>query len=283
MLNTRCEIRSVLSFRSKFTKILDMITARTIKTLHNWFEHYTKQYVLPADPDTTKNTILKRNHTKRVCRITAEIADSLKLNSSDRRIAEVSALLHDIGRFEQYAIDKVLHFSKGLDHAELGVRILKKHNILNELSKPEQTIVFRSILLHNRIFLPRTSNKHLLLISKLLRDADKLDILNMLIHIYQSGKGPDGEKIAFPYPDKPTISKKVVNDLLAGRTVKNKDLRTLNDFKLYKMGWLLDLNFPASFKLARKMRFLEKLLSTLPPKPEVLAIYNYVKEKAASR
>jgi len=57
----------------------------------------------------------------------------------------------------------------------------------------------------------------------------------------------------------------LVNDLLAGHCVDNRQLRILNDLKLSLLGWVYDVNFTPTLKRIKECRYLEKLLGFLPP------------------
>ncbi|MFH1368116.1 MAG: HD domain-containing protein [Elusimicrobiota bacterium] len=256
-----------------------MISARNLKSLHKWFDSYAGRYKSRKDKELTNNTLLKQKHTKRVCGLITDIGRTLKLSPADLRLAETTALFHDVGRFEQYVIQRNFADTKHLDHAAGAVSILRRFKVLDCLGACSREIVLKAVKHHNRMLLPKKESGRVLFFSKLLRDADKIDIIDLLINYYMGNTGPGDEEIEVFFPDTPQISRAVTADLLAGRIVKFSKLKTINDFKLYKMGWLLDLNFEGSFEIVRKKRYLEKLLSTLPKKPEVLAVYNYVKSK----
>ena len=66
-------------------------------------------------------------------------------------------------------------------------------------------------------------------------------------------------------------------DLLAERIAKAKDLKTLNDFKLFQMGWIYDVNFTRTFQLIRERRYLEKIRNALPKTETVLKVYSKIK------
>ena len=61
------------------------------------------------------------------------------------------------------------------------------------------------------------------------------------------------------------------------RLVSMKHLRTINDFKLMKMGWVYDLNFPASFAAVRERRYLEAIRDALPDTDDVRRVYEQVR------
>jgi hypothetical protein len=60
-------------------------------------------------------------------------------------------------------------------------------------------------------------------------------------------------------------------------------LRTIQDFKLMKMGWVFDLNFIPSFEAVASRGYLEAIRDTLPDRPEVLRAYARVRSYLESR
>ena len=55
--------------------------------------------------------------------------------------------------------------------------------------------------------------------------------------------------------------------------VRISSLATLNDFKLLQMAWIYDTNFPRTFQLARKRRYIEAIRDALPPSARRSEIY----------
>jgi len=116
-----------------------------------------------------------------------------------------------------------------------------------------------------------------LFFTKLLRDADKLDIWRVLTDYYCNKNKPRNERFELGLPDTPEISEKVCQDLMAGRPIEEEHLKSLNDFKLLLMGWVYDVNFPWTFQLIRERGYLEMIRDALPPLERVLKIYSMVR------
>lgn len=247
--------------------------------MYRWFDEYTKQFIGSSDPEISGNTVLKINHSRRVLAVSELVGRSLKLSARDMDIARAAALLHDVGRFEQFALYKTLVDHKSVDHAAAGVKLLLEKKILDKFDKNKRGFIIKAVRYHNLMALPVHETVKTLLFAKLLRDADKIDILHILTGHFTKNNLPENEMIAISFPDKPRITPSVVRDLLNDRTITRKELRTLNDFKLMLVGWLTDLNFPKSVEIVRKRRYLDKLISVLPKKPEILAVYKHIKSK----
>lgn len=250
-----------------------MVSQENISGLKTWFTDYVKTF-RSDDPDYRRNIALKEEHTRRVCNEILDVGNSLGLDNEDLHLAEVIALFHDVGRFEQYDRYGTFVDLKSEDHAMLGVRVLRENSVLKTLDQNTRDLILRTVSYHNRATLPADEANKCLFFTKLLRDADKLDIWRVVTDYYREINSAKNGVIELGLPDTPEISQDVYTDIMAGRIVKTTCLRTLNDFKVLQMGWIYDVNFPRTFKLVRERGYLEKIRDVLPPTGEASEIYS---------
>jgi len=249
-----------------------MIQEKTVAGLKIWFERYAEGFHNGV-PEHDWNINLKIEHTKRVCVEILDIGRSLRLDNDDLRLAEVIALFHDIGRFEQYDRYGTFLDLKSEDHAALGVKVLERAGVLKGIHRDIQGLIKRVVGYHNRRTLPEHETEDCLFFCKLLRDADKLDILRVVTDYYQKRDGIKNGSIELDLPDFPDVSDEVCADVKAGRIVKTESLRTLNDFKLLQMAWVYDVNFARTFQLIRDRNYLEAIRDALPRMQVITDIY----------
>lgn len=243
--------------------------------LKAWFSDYVETF-LSGDPDYRRNIELKVDHTRRVCAEILDVGKSLGLKGEDLCLAEATALFHDIGRFEQYARYGTYRDLVSEDHAVLGVRVLRENRVLERFEPPTRDLILRTVSYHNRAALPENETERCLYFSRLLRDADKLDIWRVVTDYYTQKNGTRNETIELDLPDTPGISDRVYEDLMAGRLVRVDCLRTLNDFKLLQMGWIFDINFPRTFQLVLERAYIKTIRDTLPPSERVSEVFSRV-------
>lgn len=243
--------------------------------LNQWFSEYTAQFITGVEEDD-RNIVLKRQHTRRVCQETLFLAECLGLDGKQTLIAEISALLHDIGRFEQYRRFKTFVDEQSVDHAKLGYEIIKKERCLERLSFDDQDLIKRVILYHNRAFLPESETSDCLFHSRLLRDADKLDIWYVVTSYYAEIGKKRNTTLELGLPDTPGISDKVYDSLMNRRVVLKEHLQNLNDFKLLQMGWVFDLNFPPSLSRLAGKGYLKMIKNTLPLDNRIDDVYETI-------
>lgn len=255
---------------------------KQLEALQQRFTAYVRTFS-SDNPEIQRNMDLKQEHTLRVCREIGQLAQQLDLDTSDLYLAEVMALFHDIGRFEQYTRYQTFADRHSVNHAELGVQVLQREGMLDLLDEAAQDLILRAIAYHNRAVVPQDETPECVFFSGLLRDADKLDIWKVVIEYYYDGNGQRNEAIALGFPDTPGISDAVYADLMARRIVDMRHLRNLNDFKLLQVGWVYDINFAPTFRAIQVRRYLEQLRATLPPSTRLEQIFNtvavYLKER----
>jgi putative nucleotidyltransferase with HDIG domain len=252
-----------------------MIDRATVEAMKSWFRNYVTSFN-SADPEVFRNIRLKEDHTKRVCGEILDIGGSLHLKEEDLNLSEIIALFHDIGRFEQYSLYGTFADFNSIDHALLGAEILRKESVLENLSPHDRDLIIRVVSYHNRALLPGEETERCLFFTRLLRDADKLDIWRVLTDYYSSPKEERNVAIELDLPDREEISERVYSDLMKGRIVRMNSLRTFNDFKLLQVAWVFDLNFQRTFEIVRKRGYLETIRRVLPKSDKVTDIYAYV-------
>lgn len=246
---------------------------QTVADFKKWFHAYVQSYA-SDDPERQRNFDLKERHTFRVCMEIVRLGRALGLGGDEQRLAEVIALFHDIGRFQQYARFGTFLDGRSLNHAELGVAILREKAVLGNLDAASRDLILYAIAHHNKAVLPPCEDECALFFSRLLRDADKLDIWRVVTDYYRRrAKGERNQAIELDLPDTPDISPEVCQALMSREIVQAANIKTLNDFKLLQVGWVYDLNFaPAVGRLVEK-GYLNMIRAALPDSPAVREIF----------
>ena len=249
----------------------------TVEHLKTWFHAYVKSYETD-DPERQRNFDLKEEHTLRVCREIKKIGRGLGLNEDEQCFSEVIALFHDIGRFEQYARYNTFLDSRSLNHAEFGVTILREEGVLKSVDASSRRLILKAISYHNRATLPMREDATCLFFSRLLRDADKLDIWRVVTEYYQrKANGEQNNAIELDLPDTQGVSSEVYWALTAQRIVDIRSLKNLNDFKLLQVGWIYDVNFMPTLRRLRHKRYLDVICKSLPDTDVTRKIFASVK------
>jgi hypothetical protein len=194
------------------------------------------------------------------------------------------ALFHDIGRFEQFIRYGTFADGKSENHAELGVKILRKEKTLAALDDEAQELILKVISYHNRMNIPENESRVCIFFARLLRDADKLDIFNLFADYYAAPEAERSAAVELDLPDIPAITDEIMAGLMEGKMVGMRQLKSLNDFKLLQMAWIYDINFQPTFRIIAKRGYLDIIRRTLPDSESIDQIYHrllrYLKERS---
>lgn len=248
--------------------------------IKQWLENYIASFDR-SDPFTASNLDLKREHTFRVCEETDIIAAGLELNETDAAIAGFCALLHDVGRFEQFRRYRTFADNVSVDHGDFGCQIIAQHGLLDALEEEHRKLIMDAVGHHNKITISDELPERSRFFTRILRDADKLDIWKVVIDYYESNEKNDAVKLDLSLDN--TFTEKVFHDLMDYRMADKKDLRTLNDFKLNQMAWVFDLNFKCSVIRVREKDYLRRIASHMDNVMEVQKIYSRAQAYVYSR
>jgi hypothetical protein len=229
------------------------------------------------DKTIQNNFTLKREHTNRVIGYSEVLSRSLELDQDDVLTAELIALLHDVGRFNQLAQYNTFNDSQSEDHAQMALDIIREKRWIDILPDYIQEYIKKAIYYHNKLFIPKTENEKTILHSKIIRDADKIDILDIAIKEYQKKPGDRNEKFTLELEEKPQTTKSIVKAVINGKLPDKKNLKTVNDFKLMQLAYVYDMNFKKTFSIINQKQYLKQLFDTLPKNDDVFEAYRKTK------
>ena len=251
------------------------MNAEHVAMFREWFSDYVAAYY--TDDLLHNETIrLKEGHTKRVCKEIIMLGEALNLSAQDMLLAETMALFHDLGRFGQYASYGTFEDATSANHAALGLRELAKHRVLSVCTDTEQRLIAKAIGHHNVRALPTDVDERALFFSRLLRDADKLDIWQVFIDYYDSPCDQRNPTIVWGLPDEPMCSPKIVSALRRQEMADTRNMATLNDYKLLQISWVFDVNFAPTFGAVYERQYVQKIAATLTPEIQVESIVETV-------
>ena len=236
-------------------------------SLERDFLDYTATFI---DPDTVGGPhVLKRDHSLRVCEEITSLGQALGLSELDLSLARTIALIHDIGRFEQFKRYSTFVDAASENHAFLGLGVIKTQKLLKHLNPGQKELIMDAVGFHNAAVLPEDRDDRTLFFMRLIRDADKLDIWQVVIdHYLKTGRAGD-KFIELGLEDRGGYSPGALNALIERRFVLSSAIKELNDFKLMQISWVFDLNFSPTFARVKQRRYIEKIASTMPPAPDL--------------
>lgn len=222
-----------------------------IKNAKEEFLKYTKLFDL-----SNSNINRKQGHSLRVMEISKKIAESLNITKEEVKLATLIGLLHDIARFKQYEEYKTFHDYESFDHGDKGVEILKENNFIRKFIKENKydEIIYKAIKNHNKFKIEDGLNEKELMFSKIIRDADKIDIIYEATCIFYVG---EEKEIEDSY-----VSDKVFEQITKEELVKrNKELKIDGVNKIISViAFVYDIYYSESFSILYKNNYINKII-----------------------
>lgn len=217
------------------------------------FSDYVNSYDMSND-----KIDLKYYHSLRVSDLCGEIAISQNMDEEQVYLARIVGLLHDIGRFEQIKKYDNYNYMKEMDHGTFGASILTDDFLKDYIDNNKYNdIIRKSVDAHNKAYVPSGYVGLELLFSKIIRDADKLDIL----YLYVSNR--INHRL-----DNEEISDVVVDCFFNKKIILYEDVKTSLDQVLLDLAFVYDINFSYSFKVLSREKYIDKIIDNLNFKDE---------------
>lgn len=235
--------------------------------LYTWLEQYIQAYYT-EDQFIMERVLLKQEHSKRVADNAVTLARNLGLTARQQTLAETIGLLHDVARFRQITEYRTFVDADSFDHGDVGVEVLAATAVLQEFSPAEQETIRFAIKAHNKMLIP-PANDEQRLFAKIIRDADKLDILRILPPIQADHN----------------YSPKMIKQLKTGGVLSYTDVLSLADKRLIRLSWFYDIYFDWTLQQLVADGLLQKQLDALPSTPDCQIVrqtlHNYVAQRLA--
>lgn len=224
-----------------------------------------KNYVSSYD-ETIPSIRLKIIHTYETMKCITYLGNLLQLSDEDKSLAELIALLHDIGRFEQWMRYESFADYKTVDHALFSSQLLFDEGLIREFIEDDQydDLIKVAIEQHNRYIIEEGFHERELLFIHLIRDADKLDNFRV--------KGEeDIETTLFVSQDvvnQETISSEVYDQMYHQKLIYGPTRVTHLDMWLSYIAFVFDLHFEESLKYIRENNWVNRSFDRLQPADE---------------
>ena len=252
-----------------------MITEEILKECRLGFEEYFQTLIITA-PENQQRVEDIRAHSLRVVGNSLLLAKIILQTDEDKRIAEVSALFHDLGKASMIVQGTESPINIQRDHASVSGKIIQQMEFFKELSTDLQLIILKSIENHNKPKLPKLDNEQQTLFARLLRDADKLDIYDSSYRFLKEKYGIQ-PLMTLDLVSNGDVSEKIIKNIMAGKPALIEDMKSINDFKLCLMSMAFDLNFKYTFRIMSEKQYIQKIYETLPKRDQIIDVYRGIK------
>ena len=230
---------------------------------------FLKEYIKKYDIND-KDVNYKYYHSYRVMDNMELLAKNMSLPQYDIYLAKCIGLLHDIGRFEQTT--KYHNYNDFIfDHGDYAEKILREDNILAnfQLNKDDYEVVYKAVKYHNKFAIANNLTNREMLFAKMIRDADKLDILYAV--------GSNKMKKIFLQDDS-EISDYLKNDFFNNKILSKREENTRSDRIIIMFGFIYDINFNITLEIIKENKYYEKIYNRLNDKEKYAPYLEHTKE-----
>lgn len=191
---------------------------------------------------------LKLVHTRKVVEAACAIAKGEGFDAPTARACEAAALLHDTGRYEQLRVYNTFRDSDSVDHAVFSHDIVKEKGWLDGWE--DKDAILAAVLYHNCREIPEGLDPLTLACSRTVRDADKLDIFRVLEDQIATTDWRHDAKAFWNLPTTAAPNPVVAEAIREGRPVDYQNIKSLADFVLIQVGWMVSgLEYATSRRL----------------------------------
>lgn len=247
------------------------MNGKTLQSIRTWLDEYARSF---ADEDGSLNFLiqLKLDHSVRVAEDCRIIASQLGWNEGDVALAEAVGLLHDAGRFSQFAEYNTFHDAVSVDHGERGFDVVSRSDVTTSCSDEEKQIIFDSIRYHNKRDLPPDLTGRSLMYLKLIRDADKVDIIHVVNTAISEGQHTRYPQIMMNIDINGPATPELVEQIKKYKTGTYENVHSLSDMNLMRASWIYTLNYRPTYRLIADRHLLDDLIQTIPHDENIVKI-----------
>jgi hypothetical protein len=212
---------------------------------------------------------MKITHSLRVAENCKHIAIGIGLSGTLIYEATIMGLFHDIGRFRQLRDYGTFSDNQSLNHAELGASILESEDFLDGFGSDTKAKIIKGVRLHNLRELPDSLSSDELVFAQIIRDADKLDIYDVLYVAWKTGELERHPELMFGIPLEGLLDPMAVEQIKRKEIISYSNMKSLPDFFLTQLSWVYDINFPATYKIIKERNIIANILEVLKDQPGI--------------
>ena len=215
-----------------------------------------------------ENIDLKIDHTLRVASEMSRLCAAERVSRGMLVPAMYAAMLHDISRFSQFVASGSFNDAESFDHGDRSAEIAAADGWVAGLDRHLAEAVLTAVCWHNKRSIPAELSPDAMLLTRLLRDADKLDIFNVILEHLDHPE--DNPAVTFSLDPHAGVTPEIAAAIAEGRQAEHRRMRSAADFIAAKLLWPFDLNFDWSKKEVLRRDYIGRLMKHLPH-DEVLA------------
>jgi hypothetical protein len=192
------------------------------------------------------------------------IAASLGWPEDEINIAEAVGVLHDVGRFSQYVEFGTFHDPDSINHGKRGHEVARTCSPLMSADDDISRVVLDSIRYHNCRHLPSGLPDDSVRYLKLIRDADKIDIIYVVNHAIANKLHEKYPQIMLDIDLDGGLTPALIEEVEETGTGTYNNVNTLADLNLMRLTWISNINYDPSLKVFSERNLMQELVECIP-------------------
>ena len=234
------------------------------------FQNYAAGFAEPGRPLAFAQR-LKLAHTMEVLDFAEKIME--REGITDPRLVftgKLTALFHDLARFRQYRQYRTFRDNAEFNHGHQAADMLANESWLDTVDGDIREAVIAAVRVHNARVIPADLPQEALFPAKLVRDADKLSIYNVVLdYFHHKEEYQKDPAVSLELPETPEIDRALIAKIKTGQSGDYRQLTNVNAFLINLFSWVHDLNFTASCRITAEENIYPQIRKLLPPDEEL--------------
>ncbi len=234
-----------------------------LNSISDWFEGYVRTFA-GRDGELHYVLGLKLEHSRQVAANAVVLARDMLWSGSECVAVEAAGLLHDAGRFSQFEEFNTLSDATSVNHGLRGWEVVREAGILSALTERERNCILDSIRHHNARVIPDGLDPKSLKLVRLIRDADKLDIFQVVQKAIRENGFRNLEDMLPGFKLDGPISRPLLDEFKKNPSCAMTSVKSLADFMLMQLAWVHDINYSASYREMAAREIVPRIAEQLP-------------------
>lgn len=239
--------------------------------LEKRFREYIDRFVLNSG-QLPPPLALKAEHCHRVADEAKGMSSELHWPAHEQDLARAAGLLHDIGRFSQFAEFSTFSDVASVDHGQRGAAVLQRAGWFSDWSTEDSSMILVAVRYHNRLRIPASVRDRPLALLRLVRDADKLDIQRIVLEAIERDGFRDLPAMLPQIRLDGPVSPQVIDQLSCEKCASLDNVKSLADFLLMQLSWVYNLNYPPAFRRFQSRGIDQQIMNLVDGSPRIHAL-----------
>ena len=260
------------------------MTHEEFEHIRTWFHDYVDLFS-NGNEQSVHMIQMKLKHSRNVAENCRTLAEELQWPEQEVIAAEALGLLHDIGRFSQYAEYGTFVDFISLDHGKRGYEVISGSPVLSFIDSRFHQRILDGIRYHSCRDIPEGIPEENMPLLKIVRDADKLDILHLIDNSIKNNNHIEHLNMALHLSSDGPINQKAIDEILNRNVVSHKNIKSRMDFHLMQLSWVFDINYNVTYKRILDSQIYDSIINKLSVYKEIHTaiecVLSYLKTRAS--